>query len=202
MYNESEGEVQRSELRSNRRRTTRRAAHRMAAHPSGLAGIYLVFQVGGETCGLRVDQVAGLALFPPRHPLHPLPGTPRCVRGTVLSAGETVPVIDLRMKMELPAHPEPSPEHLVYACATRLDGGRQRIGALVGAVDKLMDFTPGEILAGASSATRIPAGAILGRAVKNALTVTLLALEHLVPGELATLLAHRLATSTPPTAPG
>jgi len=165
--------------------------------PATLAGTYLIFEIGGQRCGLRVEHIAGLALFPPRHPLTPLPGTPQDVLGTVSSGGEIIPVIDLRELARLPLPLQTGPEYLVYLYARRLDGGRQRIGALVGQVHELTHLADGEILADFPPATRLAPAAVLGRARRKKQTIVLLALDHLIPADLATLLAERLSEARP-----
>ena len=114
---------------------------------TALAGTYLTFQAGGETCGLRVPQVVSVARFPN---IRPLPGAPEYVRGTVSENGAKIPVIDLRLKMQMrfPASPAQDQKHLVFACVNRLDGELQLVGVVVDRVDVLVKYASEEITPG------------------------------------------------------
>ena len=160
-------------------------------HRAALAGTYLTFQSGGEPCGLRVLQLKKVAHLPS---LHPLPGAPKYVLGTVPVDGLNIPVIDLRLKMQmrLPASPEQDQQHLVFAYVQRLDGEFQLVGVAVDRVDELVEFAAEEIRPGFQPSVRISPDFVLGRAVNNGQSVTLLALDHIIPPALVTQLVEKL----------
>jgi purine-binding chemotaxis protein CheW len=75
-----------------------------AAPPSpeghGLILQLVVFEVAGNRCAFPLHTVERVAPMPA---VHPVPGAPRVVLGAINLAGQVVPVVDLRRRLDLPA---------------------------------------------------------------------------------------------------
>lgn len=183
---------------ANRQMLVQLLDHLADLHRTALAGTYLTFHAGGEACALRVLQLASVALFPK---LHPLPGAPKYVLGMVSLDKRNIPVIDLRLKMQmrLPASPEQGLKHLVIAYVQRLDGELQPVGLVVDRLDKLVEYASEEITLELQPPVQISADFVLGQTVKNGQSVTLLALDHIIPPALVNQLMEKLMPTNPKT---
>lgn len=67
---------------------------------AGLEGKYLTFALGQEQYGigiLKVREIIGYV------PITPMPRTPSYIKGVVNLRGQVIPVLDLRLRFEMPA---------------------------------------------------------------------------------------------------
>ncbi len=67
---------------------------------AGLEGKYLTFALGQEQYGigiLKVREIIGYV------PITPMPRTPAYIKGVVNLRGQVIPVLDLRLRFEMPA---------------------------------------------------------------------------------------------------
>ena len=98
---------------------------------------YLTFALGDEEYGvaiLNVQEIKGYA------PVTPIPNTPPWVRGVMNLRGTIVPVIDLRLRLGMPAADYgPFTVIVVLAVASKV------VGAIVDAVSDVLSIPDGQV---------------------------------------------------------
>lgn len=100
-------------------------APRVIADIASLAGRYLTFLLAGGEYGLAILAVREiLALIP----INPVPRTPDAVLGVINLRGRIVPVVDLRLKLGLPAA-APTDQTVIIVVQSR--DGEMPIGCVV-----------------------------------------------------------------------
>jgi purine-binding chemotaxis protein CheW len=106
------------------------------------SGQYLSFNIGGEDYGvdiLRVQEIRGW------EELRPLPDTPEYVKGVLDLRGTIVPIIDLRIRMNM-SDVEYHPTTVIIVLSVEKEGSEtQLVGAVVDAVSDVLDVTDKEI---------------------------------------------------------
>src|SRR5258705_4012414 len=98
---------------------------------------YLTFALGDEEYGvaiLNVQEIKGYA------PVTPIPNTPDYVRGVMNLRGTIVPVIDLRLRLGMPAA-----EYGPFTVIVVLAVGAKVVGAIVDAVSDVLTFSEGRV---------------------------------------------------------
>ena len=105
-------------------------------------GQYLSFNLGGEDYGvdiLRVQEIRGW------EELRPLPDTPEYVKGVLDLRGTIVPIIDLRIRMNM-TDVEYHPTTVIIVLSVQKEGAEsQLVGAVVDAVSDVLDVSEKEI---------------------------------------------------------
>ena len=114
----------------------------MASQADMTSGQYLSFNLGGEDYGvdiLRVQEIRGW------EELRPLPDTPEYVKGVLDLRGTIVPIIDLRIRMNM-TNVEYHPTTVIIVLSVQKeDGENQLVGAVVDAVSDVLDVSDKEI---------------------------------------------------------
>ena len=115
-------------------------------------GQYLSFTLGGEDYGvdiLRVQEIRGW------EELRPLPDTPDYVKGVLDLRGTIVPIIDLRIRMNM-ENVEYHPTTVIIVLSVMSeDGNSLQVGAVVDAVSDVLDVKADEIKKAPSIASKI-----------------------------------------------
>lgn len=96
----------------------------------------LTFKVAGQTYGICVGSVVRIIEMVT---ITSLPGAPDSIRGFINVHGKTVPVTDLRQRLDLPQVPYTlhTPIILVH-----VDNGLHTLGLVVDAVDQVLEAPP------------------------------------------------------------
>jgi purine-binding chemotaxis protein CheW len=106
------------------------------------SGQYLTFNLGGEDYGvdiLRVQEIRGW------EELRPLPDTPDYVKGVLDLRGTIVPIIDLRIRMNM-TDVQYQPTTVIIVLSVEKQGEEsQLVGAVVDAVSDVLDVSDKEI---------------------------------------------------------
>ncbi len=105
-------------------------------------GQYLSFNLGGEDYGvdiLRVQEIRGW------EELRPLPDTPEYIKGVLDLRGTIVPIIDLRIRMNMKTVEYHPTTVIIVLSVHRQDGENQLVGAVVDAVSDVLDVKENEI---------------------------------------------------------
>jgi purine-binding chemotaxis protein CheW len=106
-------------------------------HEGGdLAGKYLTFQLGDEEFGveiLKVREIIGLM------DITVVPRTPRSIRGVINLRGKIIPVVDLRVKFEMP-NIEDTELSCIIVVDTQAGDRPAQIGILVDTVSEVLDI--------------------------------------------------------------
>jgi len=106
------------------------------------SGQYLSFNLGGEDYGvdiLRVQEIRGW------EELRPLPDTPEYVKGVLDLRGTIVPIIDLRLRMNMTDVDYHPTTVIIVLSVQREEGENQLVGAVVDAVSDVLDVSEKEI---------------------------------------------------------
>ena len=114
-----------------------------SAHATGLelAGKYLTFLLGKESYGLqilKVREIIGLM------DITLVPKTPRSIRGVINLRGKIIPVVDLRMKFEMPKA-EDTELTCIIVVDTVMEEQHTQMGILVDTVSEVLDIKPDQI---------------------------------------------------------
>jgi len=108
----------------------------------GVSGQYLSFNLGGEDYGvdiLRVQEIRGW------EELRLLPDTPDYVKGVLDLRGTIVPIIDLRIRMNM-SNVEYHPTTVIIVLSVNKDNGeKQLVGAVVDAVSDVLNVSEKDI---------------------------------------------------------
>jgi purine-binding chemotaxis protein CheW len=139
-------------------------------------GQYLSFTLGGEDYGvdiLRVQEIRGW------EELRPLPDTPEYVKGVLDLRGTIVPIIDLRIRMNM-TNVEYHPTTVIIVLSVMSEGGHsQQVGAVVDAVSDVLDVKADEIKKAPSIASKINDRYLRGMVSRDERMVVLLDVDLL-----------------------
>ncbi len=120
----------------------------------------LTFRLGGEAYGiniLKVQEIRGC------DPVTPIAGTPEFIRGVIDLRGVIVPIVDMRMKFDLP--------EAAYDAFT---------GIVVDAVSDVVTFDADQIRAVPEFSAQLDTQFIMGLARLDEQMIILLDIEHLL----------------------
>lgn len=101
------------------------------------AGKYLTFTLGEENYGLEilsVREIMGVLK------ITSVPNTPDCVKGVVNIRGKVIPIVDLRLKFDMP-----ETEYTEQTCIIVVCIGDVEIGIIVDCVSEVMDIVEEDI---------------------------------------------------------
>ncbi|HNT36650.1 MAG TPA: chemotaxis protein CheW [bacterium] len=145
---------------------------------SDFAGMYLTFQLGGETYGLeilKVQEIIGMMN------VTRVPRTPSFVRGVINLRGKVIPVVDLRMKFELASQEDTNRTCIIVVQVAR---GNQSVtmGILVDEVSEVLDINGNQIEPAPKFGDNISTDFILGMGKVAQKVVMLLDVEKVLSG--------------------
>jgi purine-binding chemotaxis protein CheW len=106
------------------------------------AGKYLIFNLSGEEFGaevLKIKEIMGL------QNITAVPNTASCVKGVINLRGQVIPVLDLRIKFNLPPV-EYTQRTCIVVVDTQIAGKSALMGAIVDGVAEVLTLTPDDIV--------------------------------------------------------
>jgi purine-binding chemotaxis protein CheW len=112
-----------------------------AAPADGRAGKYLTFDLAGEEFGVRVLKVREIMGL---QEITPVPQTPSHVRGVINLRGKIIPVIDLRLKFELPPA-EYNQRTCIIVTQVQGEAAPLVVGVVVDGVSEVLNLSAAEI---------------------------------------------------------
>lgn len=115
-------------------------------------GQFLSFTLGGDDYGvdiLRVQEIRGW------EELRPLPDTPDYVKGVLDLRGTIVPIIDLRIRLNMESVEYHPTTVIIILSVVDEDNKNHMVGAVVDAVSDVLDIDDTEVKTAPSIATRI-----------------------------------------------
>lgn len=130
------------------------------AHEVGVAarrergGKYLTFFLDREEYGIeivRVREIIGLMT------ITSVPRTPEYLRGVINLRGKVIPIIDLRLKFDMP-----EVENTEETCIIVVQSGDDSVGAVVDKVSEVLDITDEDIVDAPSLGADVNTDYILG----------------------------------------
>jgi purine-binding chemotaxis protein CheW len=137
---------------------------------------YLTFTVCKELFGLGILTVKEIIEY---QSLTVVPMMPPSVRGVINLRGAVVPVMDLAVRLGKPAI-EPGKRTCIVIVELSLEGEAHTIGALVDAVNQVIEIPASEIEPAPSFGTKIRHDFILGMGKLNGRFVVLLEPTHVL----------------------
>jgi purine-binding chemotaxis protein CheW len=132
-----------------------------AVVPQG-AGRYLTFRLGAESYGFEILGVREILSL---RPITPLPQLPTHVRGVISLRDKVVPIIDLRLKLNLQNIQDTERTCIIVVqFKTSANGVPKEAGCIVDAVEEVITVAPADLES--APAVKAPAadGLILGMA--------------------------------------
>ena len=117
-------------------------------------GKYLSFFLDREEYGieiLRVREIIGLM------PITSVPRTPEYLRGVINLRGKVIPIIDLRLKFDMPGV-----ENTEETCIIVVQSGDESVGAVVDKVSEVLDIPDEDIVDAPSLGADVNTDYILG----------------------------------------
>lgn len=142
-------------------------------------GKYLTIRLQEELYGVNVGAILQIIAIPQ---ITPIPNTPDYVKGVINLRGKIIPVIDLRLKFNLPLAKYDERTSIVIIRIKR-DSGDIYIGIIVDTVIEVMDIQNDQIEPPPSFGTSINTGFIHGMAKVKDKVVTLLDIEQVLSTE-------------------
>ncbi|NNJ92965.1 MAG: chemotaxis protein CheW [Gammaproteobacteria bacterium] len=142
----------------------------------GNGGQYLSFSLGGEDYGvdiLRVQEIRGW------EELRLLPDTPDYVKGVLDLRGTIVPIIDLRIRMNMSKVEYHPTTVIIVLSVSRENGEKQFVGAVVDAVSDVLDVSEKEIRKAPEIGTKINDRYMRGMVSRDERMVVLLDVDQL-----------------------
>jgi len=139
-------------------------------------GQYLSFNLGGEDYGvdiLRVQEIRGW------EELRPLPDTPDYVKGVLDLRGTIVPIIDLRIRMNMTDVQYHPTTVIIVLSVHKDDGEEQLVGAVVDAVSDVLDVSEKEIRKAPDIGTKVNDRYMRGMVSRDQRMVVLLDVDQL-----------------------
>jgi purine-binding chemotaxis protein CheW len=109
---------------------------------SAQAGKYLIFTLSGEEFGaevLKIKEIMGL------QNITSVPNTASCVKGVINLRGQVIPVLDLRIKFNLPSI-EYTQRTCIVVVETQIGGKSALMGAIVDGVAEVLTLTLDDIV--------------------------------------------------------
>lgn len=151
---------------------------------SANAGKYLTFKLKNEDYGigiLKIREIIGML------PITPVPKAPEHVKGVVNLRGKVIPVVDLRLRFDMPAEAYTERTCIVVVDLAILDGHIQ-MGIVVDGVSEVLNIAEGDIQAAPNFGTALDTRYIRGMAKMDGGVKILLDIDRVFdPQELAVL---------------
>ncbi len=144
-----------------------------------IAGQYLTFMLAGEEYGvdiLRVQEIKGW------NPATVIPNTPAYVLGVINLRGEIVPVVDMRMRFNLPKSTY-STGTVIIVVKIHHDDSSRTVGLVVDAVSEVYRLEPSQIQMSPDFGGSISTAFVRGLATVENKMLILLEVNKLIPFE-------------------
>lgn len=145
------------------------------------SGKFLTFLLADEAYGVEVLRIREIIRM---QKITPVPQMPIHVKGVINLRGKVIPVVDLRLKFNLPA--EEATERTCVIVVEVENGQRVStlLGLVVDAVEEVLNITEGEVEPSPDFGTQLSSECCLGIAKIKDSIKTLLDIEKVVSSEL------------------
>jgi len=151
---------------------TEQQTQTMSSRAEQLGGKYLSFSLAGQEYAieaLKVREIIGM------QDITAVPRTPRYIKGVINLRGRVIPVMDLRLKLDLPEH-----EHTRSTAIIITGTEDTEIGILVDSVSDVLEVSGSEVDDPPSFVNGIDSSCILGLAKTNGQVTILLELDGMI----------------------
>ncbi len=151
-----------------------------------LAGKYLTFKLGDESYGLgilKVQEIIGIMAI-----TH-VPRTPGFVRGVINLRGRVIPVVDLRLKFEMPSQSDTERTCVIVVQVAR-QGVHVTMGLIVDEVSEVLDVHAEQIEPAPSFGASVDTDFILGMGKVGGKVIVLLDVDRVLSGDEVNVLSE------------
>lgn len=139
------------------------------------AGKYLTFVLAGEDYGLeilKVREIMGIL------DITTVPHTPDYVKGVVNIRGKVIPIVDLRLKFDIP-----ETEYTEQTCIIVVYVGQVEVGIIVDRVSEVMDINEEDIEDSPEFGAEVDTNTILGMSKADERVTILLDINKVLGGD-------------------
>jgi len=139
------------------------------------AGKYLTFVLAEEDYGLeilKVREIMGVL------DITTVPHTPHYVKGVVNIRGKVIPIVDLRLKFDMP-----EAEYTDETCIIVVYVGQVEVGIIVDCVSEVMDIAEGDIEDAPEFGADVDTKTILGMSKADGKVTILLDINRVLNGQ-------------------
>jgi len=152
---------------------------------------HLIFNLGDEFYGVPVLQVREIIRL---MEITPVPRMPPYIRGVINLRGKIVPVLDLRLRLELAAAEPTRTTCIVVAQVITPSGSSSQMGLVVDGVEEVANISPADIEETPEFGTKPGLRFLCGIAKAKGKVLALLDIDRVLAADLA----EETASNTPP----
>ena len=151
---------------------------------------YITFKLGDELFAINVSQVREVLEL---SLITKVPSAPAYMRGVVNVRGKATPVVDLRLKLGLPASPDTLNSRIVVM-DLELDGEPTIVGGIADSVHEVVELEPGQLTPPPRIAMRWRTELIQGMARRGDDFIIILDINQVFASDAAALVENRLTS--------
>ena len=131
----------------------------VASRPQGRKGQYLSFRLGSDDYAvdiLRVQEIRGW------EQVTRIPNSPPYIKGVINLRGTIVPLLDLRLRFDLPAEPYSKETVVIVVRASDRKGNERSLGLVVDAVSDVIVARDEQVVCTPEFGANVPTENIIG----------------------------------------
>jgi purine-binding chemotaxis protein CheW len=159
-----------------------------------VAGKYLTFTLGRESYGIAVIKVR--EIIRPTS-ITAVPQMPAFVKGVINLRGKIIPIVDLRLKFELPEVTDTGCTCIIVVQAQLGSGTKTLMGLIVDAVEEVINIAAADIEPTPDFGSCLDTDYILGMAKARSSVKTLLDIDKLLNAETVAPILNRIESQPP-----
>ena len=145
--------------------------------PTDFSGKFLTFILSEGDYAVRILQVREIIAM---HEITPLPRVPEFVRGVINLRGKIIPVVDLRMRLDLEAKEYDRSTCIVVMDVETPNGAPRNIGCIVNTVSEVVDVKEEDVQSPPSLGKRVRTDYIMGLLKQEDRVVTILDMQNVL----------------------
>ncbi|MFO7729333.1 MAG: chemotaxis protein CheW [Spirochaetia bacterium] len=153
---------------------------------------YLTFSLSDELYALEVSKVKEVLEY---QPITRVPKTPDFMRGVINVRGGIVPIVDLRLKFDLPAQ-EQTVDTCIIVLEIAIENETITVGTIADNVHEVVEIQPEEIEATPRIGTRLDTDFIEGIGKSNDRFLVILNIDKILTSEEITSMADQAVQDT------
>ncbi len=163
------------------------------AENNAVSSQYVTFSLGDELFGVEVTRTREILSLTP---VTSVPQTPDYLLGVINLRGQVVPVVDMRLKLGLPAG-EDTEDTCIIVVEVQVDGESITVGALSDAVREVLNIRADQIEPPPRLGTRLNTEFITGMGKVDEQFMILLNIDRIFNSEELVLVQEAGAVATP-----
>ncbi|MCF7948970.1 MAG: chemotaxis protein CheW [Spirochaetia bacterium] len=164
----------------------------MSTNNTDTTNQYLTFSLSDELYALEVSKVKEVLEY---QPITRVPKTPDFMRGVINVRGGIVPVVDLRLKFDLPAQ-EQTVDTCIIVLEISIENETITVGTIADNVHEVVEIQPEDIEPTPKIGTRLDTDFIEGIGKNNDRFLVILNIDKILTSEEITSMADQAAQDT------